>query len=279
MTATAAPSGSDETVHWLTRLTRVGWLSKGFVFVVIGAIALRIATHSWSNGNTPANQDGALDVIAAQPLGTLLLTAVSVGLLVFMVWNLAQAFVPGSTELDPLGVAKRVGWFGLGIFYGLVGVAGLRQAWGSSGDGRTAGGATDPAGLTARVLDAPGGRLIVVLAAAVVAAIGLYHARKGWERDFLDDVETDDLSVDQRRWLGRLGVVGFLARGFVLFVVAAFLVEAAIEYDADEAVGLDGALREMASVGQGRALLLATAAGFVMAGLYDMVTFRRQRLG
>ncbi len=119
----------------------------------------------------------------------------------------------------------------------------------------------------------------MIVAAGVVPAIGLYHTRKGWERDFLDDVETDDLSADQRRWLGRLGVTGFLARAFVSFVVAGFLAEAAIEFDAQDAVDLDGALREMASVGEGRNVLWLTAAGFVMAGLYDMVTFRRQRLG
>ncbi len=281
MTATASSASSaSDTVDWLTRLTRVGWLSKGFVFVVIGAIAVQLAGHHWSAG-AEANQRGALAVIARQPLGTWLLTLVSVGLLVFMVWNLAQAVVPGSTDADPMGIAKRIGWFGLGLFYGLVGVMGLGQAWGqgSSGGGEVgARGSSDPATLTARVLDAPGGRWLVVAVAAVVGLIGIYHARKGWRFDFLDDVDTDDLTRGQRRWLGRLGMGGFLARGYVLVVVAGFLMEAAIEYDPDEAVGLDGALRELASVGQGRILLAVTAVGFVVAGVYDMITFRRQRL-
>ena len=57
-----------------------------------------------------------------------------------------------------------------------------------------------------------------------------------------------------------------------------FLLEAAVGVDPRDAVGLDGVLRELAEVGEGRILLHVTAVGFVLAGAYDMTTIRRQRL-
>lgn len=283
-----APTDSDQTLRWLTRLTRVGWLSKGFVFVLIGVIAIRIATHRWDS-DTAATQTGALKVVASQPLGAILLVIVSSGLIVFMVWNLAQAVVRGSTEIDPLGIAKRIGWFGLGLFYGSVAILGLRLASSeisSPDDGTTAAtqqraatdGEANATALTARLLDAPGGRVLALIVAIVVLIVAGYHLRKGLTYGFVDDLDTDDLGDETEHWIGRLGVGGFVARAFVLAVVAFFLAKAAIEFDPRQAVGLDGALRELATVMYGRMLIGLVGAGLMIAGLYDMLTFRRQTL-
>ena len=68
------------------------------------------------------------------------------------------------------------------------------------------------------------------------------------------------------------------ARAFVLAVIAFFLTKAAIQFDSDEAVGLDGALREFVTVAYGRVVIVLVGVGMTIAGIYDMVTFRRQRL-
>ncbi len=273
--------------HVLERVrafTRYGWLSKGFVFVIIGVLALRIATRSWPDGRRQADQQGALRTLADQPLGSILLAATAVGLIVFMLWNITQAVIPGSTELDAFGVAKRIGWFGLGLFYGALAVAGFRLAWASGSPdenaaGSTVGGSdTEPAALTARLLAQPGGRWVAIVAAIVIVAVALYHGYKGVTYGFVDDIDTSDLDDDTERWIGRLGVAGFLARGLVLGLVGALLLEAAIQFDPDDAVGLDGALRELATVAYGRVLLGIVGFGLIVAGSYDMVTFRRQKL-
>lgn len=277
----------SSTISWITRITRFGWLSKGFVFVIIGVIAIRIATTRWEQPDSDATQSGALRAVASQPLGSLMLIVVSCGLVVFTVWNLTQAVIRGSTDIDLLGGIKRIGWFGLGVFYGLIAFIGFRLAFSEiNSPGSTTGSETAPASsrdtspqaLTARLLDATGGRAAAIVIALVVVVVAGYHLHKGLTYGFVDDLDTDDLSPRQEEWLGRLGVSGFVARAFVLAVIAFFLAKAAVEFDPDEAVGLDGALREFASVTYGRVVIVFVGVGLVVAGVYDMVTFRRQQL-
>ncbi len=118
----------DTTISWIARITRFGWLSKGLVFVLIGVIAVRIATTRWEQPDADATQTGALRVVSSQPLGALMLYVASVGLVVFTVWNVTQAVIRDSTDIDALGVVKRIGWFGLGLFYGLIAFVGFRLA-------------------------------------------------------------------------------------------------------------------------------------------------------
>jgi hypothetical protein len=277
----------DTTISWITRVTRFGWLSKGLVFVLIGVIAIRIATTQWEEPGADATQAGALRVVSSQPLGSLLLIVVSSGLVVFTVWNVTQAVITGSTDIDPLGLVKRIGWFGLGLFYGLIAFVGFRLAFNEFGSpergtqsGNTSGdtGDTDPQEFTARLLAESGGRAVAILIALIVLIVAGYHLHKGLTYGFVDDLDTDDLSSEQEEWLGRLGVGGFAARAFVLAVIAFFLTKAAIQFDSDEAVGLDGALREFVTVAYGRVVIVLVGVGMTIAGIYDMVTFRRQRL-
>lgn len=270
----------EDAVDWIERVMRVGWLAKGFVFVVIGVLALDLAFGTSFGGSggsgERADQRGALRSIAEEPVGTALLIAIAGGLAVFAVWKLVQAFAARSTDVDPLGVAKRLGWAGLGLFYGALGWTALELALGSSGAGRSDG--TSPSALTARVMAATGGRWLVGGVGAVVLIVAAYHLRKGLTYDFVDDLATDDLDESTERWIGRFGVGGFVARAVVLAVSGWFLIRAAVRFDPSEAVGLDGALRQLTEVTYGRAVLGAVSVGLLVAGVYDMATFRRQRM-
>lgn len=273
----------DDAIDWVGDITRYGWLSKGLVFVIIGVLAIRIASTAWPD-QRPADQQGALRTLAEQPFGSTLLAATAAGLSVFMLWNVAQALIPGSTDLTFLGICKRVGWFGLGLFYGALALAGFRLAWSDDGaDIADQGGSgvaseTDATTLTARLLALPGGRWVAIAVALVILIVALYHCWKGVTFRFVDDLDTTDLDRRTERWIGRLGALGFVARGLVLGVVGGLLLEAAIGFDPDEAVGLDGALRQLADVMYGRLLLGVVGIGLIVAGLYDMITFRRQEL-
>jgi hypothetical protein len=54
------------------------------------------------------------------------------------------------------------------------------------------------------------------------------------------------------QWATRIGVVGLLARLVVIGLIGAFAIKAAIEYDPQEAIGLDGALQNSATRATGR---------------------------
>jgi hypothetical protein len=74
-----------------------------------------------------------------------------------------------------------------------------------------------------------------------------------------------------RRWTTRAGVVGYLARAVVLLLIGVFVVRAALDYDPNEAVGLDGALQKLAHQTFGPLLLGVVAAGITIYGLFYLV--------
>jgi Domain of Unknown Function (DUF1206) len=74
------------------------------------------------------------------------------------------------------------------------------------------------------------------------------------------------------------GVAGFVARGVVYGLIGVFLVRAAYRYDPEDAVGVDGALSEIAQASYGPFLLGLTAAGLFAFGLYSFVEARYRQV-
>ena len=82
----------------------------------------------------------------------------------------------------------------------------------------------------------------------------------------------------ERRWLPRVGSLGLLSRFVVFSLIGVFVAKAAYEYEPSEAIGLDGALRELAQTSYGPVLLFVVAAGLVCYGLFSLVEARYRRI-
>lgn len=254
----------------------LGWVAKGLLFFVIGGLAVELARRGYSQED--ADQTGALAIIADAPAGRVLVFTVSVGLLLYAIWQTIAAFVQESDGL--VHVLKRVGWVGLSLVYVLIAATGIEIAVEGGGDASGGGGGkATPSGLTRFLFDLPAGRFLVVAVGIGTIVVGLYQLQKGIRGAFLDDIETDDLDERSRRGLRTLGTVGFAARAALLGIAGWLFIEAARNYDPDRAAGIDDSLRTLAEVGPGRILLAVCGIGLAAAGAYDMITFRRQRLG
>ena len=83
-------------------------------------------------------------------------------------------------------------------------------------------------------------------------------------------------SVDQA--FTAVGVVGHLARAVVFALIGWFLIKAAIDYDPDKAVGLDGALAKLASSAFGPVVLGIVAAGLIAFACYSVLDARYRRV-
>ncbi len=274
---------STDATEKAETITRAGWIAKGLVFVVIGILGLSIARRGYSSDD--ADQSGALSTIVEGPAGRALVLLVGAGLVLFAIWHLWQAATRsidwGSvlTDVDAfLDLCRTVGDVGLGVVYGMLATTAFQAALSGRSSGSGEGGASSPEGISSRLLDIPGGRIALAAIGIGTVLVGLYHLRKGLQRDFLDDIDLDGLSKVQVRALGVLGVVGFIARAAMLAIAGLLFLTAAWQHDPDEAGGLDQSLRTLAEVGPGRIAIALAAAGLVAAGAYDMVTFRRQRI-
>jgi uncharacterized protein DUF1206 len=249
-------------------LARAGFAARGIVYTIIGILAIKLALGS---GHTSANQQGALRTIAAQPFGNVLLILIAAGLGGYSLWRLARALLGHGPEGSDSGV-DRVAAFASGIVYaGLCAIA-VTILLGSSGGG---GGAQKT---TAGVLGWPGGTWLVGTAGVVFIGVGLYQGYRGLGKDFLADSKTEQMSPRTRRWITWIGTVGHLARMVVFSLVGVFLIRAAIDFNPNKAVGLDGALAKVDHASYGPFLLGLVAAGLIAFGVYSLSDARYRRI-
>jgi hypothetical protein len=269
-TAREARAGGEEVARsrgfeWLSR---AGFVARGLIYGIIGILAIKLALGA---GGKTTNQQGALETIARQPFGKVLLILVAIGLAGYALWRLLRALLGHGPE-DSDSTFERVAAFASGIVYaGLCAIAVeiLLGSGGSSGNANKT---------TAGVFAWPAGTWLVGIAGAVLVGVGLYQGYRGLSKDFLKDSKTEQMSPQVRKWIEWIGTFGHLARMVVFCLVGAFLINAAIDYNPNKAVGLDGALAKIADASYGPFLLGIVAAGLIAFGVYSLTDARYRRI-
>jgi hypothetical protein len=250
-------------------LARAGLVARGVIYAIIGVLAVKLAL---GDGGKTTNQQGALETIARQPFGKLLLVLMAIGLAGYATWRLVRAALGHGPESDD-DTKERVDGLFSGIGYALLCVTAVSLLIGSGG-----GGSGGPGKATGGVLDWPAGQILVVVAGLVILGVGLQQGYKGVRKKFLEDSKTEQMSETVQRSFTALGIFGHLARMVVFGLIGYFLVRAALDYDPDKAVGLDGALSRLAHASYGPTLLGIVAAGLIGFAGYSIVDARYRRV-
>jgi Domain of Unknown Function (DUF1206) len=250
-------------------LSRSGFVARALVYGIIGVLALKLAV---GHGGKLANQQGALHTVAHQPFGKLLLTLVAVGLAGYSLWRFVRAGIGHGPEGSDTGF-ERVAAFASGIAYGAICALAVEILLGAGG-----GSEVNPKKSTAGVFGWPGGTWIVGLAGGVMIGVALYQGYRGLTKKFLDDSKVEEMGPKVKKWIGRLGLIGHVARMVVFGLIGIFLVKAAIDYNPNKAVGLDGALAKLAHNSYGPLLLGIVATGLIAFGLYSLSDARYRRI-
>ena len=82
-------------------LARAGLVARGAVYGIIGLLALKLAL---GDGGKTTDQQGALQTIAGQPFGKVLLILMAIGLAGYALWRLVRAAIghgPESARTTP----------------------------------------------------------------------------------------------------------------------------------------------------------------------------------
>ena len=233
----------------------------------------RSSLHSVKAAGT-TNQQGALRTIAHQPFGQLLMILVAVGLGGYALWRLVHAgFGHGPESSD--STFDRIAAFGSGIVYAGLCVLAVELLTGSSG-GKAASGSPHKA--AAGVLGWPGGVWLVGAAGVAMIGIALYQGYRGLSRDFLDDSKTEQMSLAMRHFVERIGLIGHVARMVVFGLIGIFLIKAAVDYNPQAAIGVDGALAKLAHQAYGHVLLGIVAAGLIAFAFYSLSDARYRKV-
>ncbi|MFF5703760.1 DUF1206 domain-containing protein [Streptomyces sp. NPDC012794] len=262
-------SGASRT--GIVAAARAGLATRGVLYVLIGAIALRIAFGQ--DPGRQADRQGALAGLAAGPLGRLLIWAVAIGLVGMTLWRLSEA-VFGGAGSDGRKAGKRLAAAFRAVFYAVVAASVFAFAAGQGG-GKSSDEQSRDA--TASVLEWPGGRWLVGLVGLAVAVGGVVIAVSAVRRTFRDDLEVPSRPGWLNGVVEALGVAGGLARGALFAGVGGCALYAAVEYDPGKAKGIDDTLRAFADTPAGPWLLVVVAAGLVLFGLFSwaMAAWRR----
>jgi hypothetical protein len=250
-------------------LARAGLVARGLIYAIIGILAIKLALGA---GGQTANQQGALKAIAHQPFGKVLLILVATGLAGYALWRFAHAVLGHGPERTDSSF-DRVAAAASGLVYaGLCALAVellLGAGGSSSGNAHTT---------TAGVLAWPAGTWLVGIAGGALIGIGLYQGYRGISKDFLRDSKTEQMSATVRNWIEWIGNFGHLARMVVFGFVGICLIKAAIDYNPNNAVGLDGALAKLSHNSYGLFLLGLVAAGLIAFGMYSLSDARYRRI-
>jgi hypothetical protein len=259
----------------LVMLGRAGYAAKGIVYVVIGALAARAAIGA---GGATTDLRGALNVIHDGPMGTVALVAIGVGLLGYMAWRLVAAVTDAEGKGDePTKLAVRAAQAARGLAYGVLGVQALRLI-GRDGDAGAGSQGQATRDWTARLLDMPFGRALVVGVGLGVLGYAAYQVYRAFSDKATKHLDLYEAGHSQAEWIVRLGRFGIAARAVVFAMIGVFLVRAGMQSDSGEAGGIAQSLQALGNADYGRIVLGTVAFGLIAYGIYQLATARYRRM-
>lgn len=250
----------------LQALARLGFAVNGLLHILIAAIALTVAVGA---GGGTADQSGALGQLAANPGGVFVLWTVVVGLFALGLWLLLSAFLMPGADAKRRWSRRAANLSKAAVYFVLGGTA---ATFASGGSTSSAGSAQDA---TVALLAAPGGVVLLALVGLAVLAVAGYFVHKGAAKKFTGDIAVPGGPTGAA--IIGLGVVGYIAKGIALGVVAALILLAAFTLDPSKSTGLDGALKSLAALPYGGLILGAVGVGLIMYGVYCFARAWRAR--
>lgn len=251
---------------WVEHFIRVGFAAKGIVYLVIGSLAA-LAAAGPSGETTDTN--GALTAVGLQPFGQILLSLLAIGLSGYVLWRLIQAL------LDPEHhdswsfprIVQRIGYLMSGMTYAGVALSAVQILL----NPRTMGESHQTEDWTAWLLVQPFGAWIVGIGGLWVMGIGCAYLYGGYSANYISEFKSGEMDRQIERWIIRLGQFGIAARGFVFVMIGFFLIQAALQSNANRAEGLGGTLEALAEAPFGSVILGITAFGFIAYAIYMLV--------
>ena len=259
---------------FVKKLAEFGFYTKGFLFIVIGVLAILVALGD--RGGKLADPTGALTIIAQFTFGKILLVIFIVGAFGHGAWNILR----GAADVDNAGknwqgIIKRGIAVGVGLFYFFL----AWTAWSIVVSvGVEVQNGTVQKTLTAIILALPRGSVLVFLIGLLVVGAGVSECYRGITGKFQEDFRLRELRGGKRKIVTVLGALSFTARAVIFGLMGYFFITAAIESDANVAVGIDGALLALAQSYYGKILLFIAATGVICHGVLSLYEARYRRI-
>lgn len=258
-----ASTRNAEQAHnsdWMDHAIRAGLVAYGVVHLLVGWLALQLA---FGEKEDSASNSGALHYLAQQPMGGVLVWMIAVGMFLLVLWRLLEfGFGYRDESDDTKRWRKRATSLFKAVIYGVIGWSAVQTATGSGGGG----GGTDST--TAKLMDLPGGQLIVGAVGLAIIGYGGSLVYRGWTEKFREHLDAQGQAGKDGSVYVTLGKVGYIAKGVAIAIVGGLFCYAAITHDPKKSGGLDQALQTVLEQPFGQVLLTAIALGIAAYGAF-----------
>ena len=214
---------------------RWGYVVRGFLYGAMGLIALALALGRVSHAT---DQKGALHYFISNPLGSLILGLIALGLVPYSLWGFVRAFYdPLGRGKDPPALVARLGFAWSGFAYAALLLTVVQVLLGSRGTLDR----DSVESVVASVLWQPGGRLATGVAGLVAIAAGLGQFVDAWRAGFARDLKKSAMSKEEYAGAIFFGRLGMVSRGVIFTMTGWFILSAAWVDDPTRARGFGAA--------------------------------------
>lgn len=240
---------------------RAGFAVSGILHFLIGLVAIRLAM----GGQGQADVSGAVEQLAGQPAGPLLLWSSFAACVALALWQTSDAIfdfghLPRKKKLvNKLKAALQA------VVY-----AGLAATLVSFALGAGKANSRSTSDLSMAVMKAPGGYALLLAIGTGVAVTGIIYAIRGFRRSFIKYLRLPS-TANARTAVTVLGVVGYAAKGLVLLLAGLLIIIATVRVHPEESTGLDGGLKGLREQPFGVYLLAAVGVGLICYGVFMAV--------
>lgn len=252
---------------------RIGYGAKGFVYVVIGSLALmEVLGIGGGEGDTTGSR-GALMTLDRQPFGDIVLYIVAAGLVLYTLWRWAQGFFDVENKgSEGKALIRRGGLVISGALYGFLAYNAFQLARTSDMSG--AAGNSGNSERASEAMALPGGTWLVVIVGVAFVVTGLYQVWRAYSLDFKKHWK-GSLHGSRREWATRISRFGITARAVIFIIMGGYIVQAGLNANPEQTRGLGDVLQSFASDPW---LLGSTAAGLICYALYSWITATYRRI-
>jgi hypothetical protein len=245
--------------EWLDWAIRLGLVAYGVVHLLVGWLALQLAFGDRSEN---ASNKGAMQQLARQPFGEVLVWAIGIGMFLLVIWRVLEALF-GHLEKQEGGdrLKARAVSAGKAVIYAAVGISALNVVIGAKS---SKGGSS----WTKTVMDWPAGQWIIAAVGLAVIAYGANHVFRGFTEKYAKHLDAEGKSGSSGEAYLLFGKIGYVGKGVAIAIVGALVMYGGVTHDSNKSGNLDPALQKLLTYPYGQVLLVAVAAGIICYGLF-----------
>lgn len=251
---------TDSRLGWAIPLMRAGYTGKGLVYLAVAGISL----YSIWRGGEAQDTSSALGWLETTWGGGSVLFLILLGMVAYALWRVFDAaYDLEDYGSDAKGIVARIGMLVTGAIHLGIGVAVFSMLFG--------GGSSDEGSSIPRyvgmVMQWPGGRWIIGLAALLIVTAGLHYMRQGWTNDYRKHLRASRFTM---RWNPVLKA-GLIAHGIVVGVVGLLFFFAAWRANPQEAGGTGEAFSWLSGQVYGQILVVGICLGLLGFSIFCFV--------